>query len=79
MQQHLYHLSHIDLDGYGCQYLTDQCFSKTEYYNANYGPEVSARLKEMVNKIEQGKFLHGDKVEALILITYLNITTKEGI
>jgi len=78
MTQHLYHLSHIDLDGYGCQYLSSQCFSKTEYYNANYGPEVSARMKEMVNKIEQNKFLHGDKVEALILITDLNLTTKEG-
>ena len=78
MQQHLYHLSHIDLDGYGCQYLSSQCFSNAEYYNANYGPEVSARLKEMVNKIEQDKFLHGDKVEALILITDLNLTTKEG-
>ena len=32
----------------------------------------------MVKRIEQDKFLHGDKVEALILITDLNLTTKEG-
>jgi len=76
--QHIYHLSHIDLDGYGCQYLTTQCFEKIDCYNANYGSEVTARLAEMVKKIEQDKFLNGDKIEALILITDLNLTTKEG-
>jgi oligoribonuclease NrnB/cAMP/cGMP phosphodiesterase (DHH superfamily) len=78
MQQHIYHLSHIDLDGYGCQYLSTQCFEKAECYNANYGPEVTARLQELVKKIEQDKFLHGSSFEALILITDLNLTTKEG-
>lgn len=78
MKQHVYHLSHIDLDGYGCQYLSQQCFSTIECYNANYGPEVPARLEEIVNKIEQDKFIHGDRVEALILITDLNLTSKEG-
>jgi len=78
MQQHVYHLSHIDLDGYGCQYLSEQCFDTIHCYNANYGPEVPARLGEIVKKIEQDKFLHGDDVEALILITDLNLTTKEG-
>ena len=78
MQQHLYHLSHIDLDGYGCQYLSSQCFNTIECYNANYGPEVPARLGEIVKKIEQDKFIHGDKIEYLILITDLNLTTKEG-
>ena len=76
--QHIYHLSHIDLDGYGCQYLSQQCFDTIDCYNANYGPEVPARLGEIVKKIEQDKFLHGDTVEALILITDLNLTTKEG-
>jgi len=78
MQQHLYHLSHIDLDGYGCQYLSQQCFDTVECYNANYGPEVSARLGEIVKKIEQDKFIQGDETERLILITDLNLTTKEG-
>ena len=78
MMQHVYHLSHIDLDGYGCQYLSQQCFDTIECYNANYGPEVSARLGEIVKKIEQDKFLYGDEMEALILITDLNLTTKEG-
>jgi len=82
MKQHIYHLSHIDLDGYGCQYVSQQCFETKEScitcYNANYGPEVPARLGEIVKKIEQDKFIHGDNVEALILITDLNLSTKEG-
>ena len=78
MKQHVYHLSHIDLDGYGCQYLSQQCFDTIDCYNANYGPEVPARLGEIVKKIEQDKFLHGDAIESLILITDLNLTTKEG-
>ena len=76
--QRVYHLSHIDLDGYGCQYLTTQCFDTIECYNANYGPEVKARLEEIVKRIEQDLFLHGETNEALILITDLNLTTKEG-
>ncbi len=82
MKQHVYHLSHIDLDGYGCQYLSQQCFNDIDCYNANYGPEVSARLGEIVTKIEQDKFIHGDMqknpIERLILISDLNLTTKEG-
>ncbi len=78
MKQHIYHLSHIDLDGYGCQYLSQQCFETIDCYNANYGPEVPARLEEIVKKIEQDKFIHSDEIERLILITDLNLTTKEG-
>ena len=76
--QHVYHLSHIDLDGYGCQYLTTQCYETIDCFNANYGPEVSARLGEIVKKIEQDKFVQGDETERLILITDINLTTKEG-
>ncbi|MEY3090617.1 MAG: hypothetical protein RL113_933 [Pseudomonadota bacterium] len=77
MKQYIYHLSHIDLDGYGCQYLSQKCFDTIECYNANYGPEVTARLTEIIKKIEQDRFLHGD-IEPLILISDLNLTTKEG-
>jgi len=73
----LYHLSHIDLDGYGCQYLSSKVFKTTHCYNANYGPEVRARLEEIVAQLERDLFL--DKTLApLILITDLNLTTKEG-
>lgn len=76
--QHIYHLSHIDLDGYGCQYLTTQYFDTIECYNANYGPEVKARLEEIIKKIEQEKFLCGEENRFMILITDLNLTTKEA-
>ena len=76
--RYVYHLSHIDLDGYGCQYLTTQYFKQIECYNANYGPEVRSRLEEIVKRIEQDKFLHSDIDESLILITDLNLTTKEA-
>jgi oligoribonuclease NrnB/cAMP/cGMP phosphodiesterase (DHH superfamily) len=78
MQPYVYHLSHIDLDGYGCQYLTQSCFKSIECYNANYGPEVTARLDEIIKKIEQDKFIQGEEQERLVLITDLNLTTKEA-
>ncbi|SFV71646.1 3'-to-5' oligoribonuclease B, Bacillus type [hydrothermal vent metagenome] len=78
MKQHIYHLSHIDLDGYGCQYLSQQCFDNIICYNANYGAEVSARLAEIIKQIEQDKFIHSEAFEAVVLITDLNITTKEA-
>lgn len=78
LQPHVYHLSHIDLDGYGCQFLTQKIFEKIHCYNANYGPEVTARLGEIVKKIEQDKFIQGNERERLILITDLNLTAKEG-
>ncbi len=68
----LYHLSHIDLDGYGCQYLTDKVFSDTRYYNANYGPEVTARLKEIVEDLQSDEF-----DSAMVLITDLNLQVGE--
>lgn len=78
----IYHLSHIDLDGYGCQYLTDACFNKQHNYkltsyNANYGPEVKARLEEIITAIKREKFL-GNETEQIILVTDLNLTTKEA-
>jgi len=78
----IYHLSHIDLDGYGCQYLADACFNKQHNhkltsYNANYGPEVKARLEEIITAIKREKFL-GNEAEQIILVTDLNLTTKEA-
>ncbi|MBD3788806.1 MAG: phosphoesterase [Campylobacterales bacterium] len=77
MKRRIYHLSHIDLDGYSCQYLTTQCFDAIKCYNANYGPEVAARLEEIILEIEQNAPNMTDE-ESLILITDLNLTTKEA-
>jgi len=73
----LYHLSHIDLDGYGCQYLTSKKFDNALYYNANYGPEVKARLEQIMTQIEVDAS-DEDSLEPFILITDLNLTPKES-
>jgi len=70
----IYHLSHIDLDGYGCQYLTDRCFDNKRFYNANYGPEMKARLEEILSDIKSDTPL-----EPLILVTDLNLDMQECI
>ncbi len=75
---YIYHLSHIDLDGYGCQYLTQKAFDKIEFYNANYGAEVKARLEEIISSIKREKFINKNKTKYIILITDLNLTTKEA-
>ena len=72
----LYHLSHIDLDGYGCQYLTSMVFSDIRCYNANYGPEVTARLDEIFRDIQKDRPGDND-TKRLILVTDLNLSTKE--
>jgi len=69
----LYHLSHIDLDGYGCQYLTSKNFNDISLFNANYGPEVQARLSEIVTLIKSS-----DITDNLILVSDLNLTPKEA-
>jgi oligoribonuclease NrnB/cAMP/cGMP phosphodiesterase (DHH superfamily) len=72
----IHHLSHIDLDGYGCQYLTTRAFDDIRCYNANYGPEVTARLNEILNRIKEERLENPGK-ETLILVTDLNLSTKE--
>jgi len=75
----VYHLSHIDLDGYGCQYLSTEAFDEIRCYNANYGQEVMARLEEIFSDIAKDRDEKGeDESKELILITDLNLTTKEG-
>jgi len=70
---YVFHLSHIDLDGYGCQYLTTRVFDKIKCYNANYGAEVNARVEQIISDIKKE-----ENIKPLILITDLNLTTKEA-
>jgi oligoribonuclease NrnB/cAMP/cGMP phosphodiesterase (DHH superfamily) len=74
---YIFHLSHIDLDGYGCQYLTNKVFNDINFYNANYGAEVNERLEQIYSDIEEQK-AKDESFKPLILITDLNLTTKEG-
>ncbi|MFA8027794.1 3',5'-cyclic-nucleotide phosphodiesterase, partial [Helicobacter pylori] len=69
----VYHLSHIDLDGYACQLVSKQFFKNIQCYNANYGREVSARIYEILNAIAQSK-----ESKFLILISDLNLNLNEA-
>lgn len=69
----VFHLSHIDLDGYGCQFLTTQVFKEIACYNANYGAEVGQRLEQIIEDIQASS-----AKTPLILITDLNLSTKEA-
>ncbi len=69
---YVFHLSHIDLDGYGCQFLTTKVFENIKCYNANYGAEVNERIEQIFDDISK---IEG--IKPLVLITDLNLTTKE--
>ncbi len=62
----IYHLSHTDLDGYGCQFVSNFYLKNVKYLNSNYGKEIDDKFNYIMDEI-------GDD-EALILITDLNLT-----
>lgn len=64
------HLSHIDLDGYGAQYVAKHFFADISFFNANYGKEIMVRLEEMLKALSKEK--------TLFLITDLNLTLQES-
>lgn len=69
----VHHLSHIDLDGYGAQFVGKEFFKNIVFYNANYGREVEVRLRDMLSKIKSA-----ENTSFLILITDLNLTLNEA-
>lgn len=69
----LFHISHTDLDGYGCQLITKEFFKKGFFYNANYGNEVKLTIKKVLEQIEGFK-----DEEILFLISDLNLTPQES-
>lgn len=72
MTKTIYHLSHIDLDGYSCQLVMAQTQHTMISYNANYGAEVMDRLEEIIERIKKAK------QTATILITDLNLYPEEA-
>lgn len=69
----VFHLSHIDLDGYSCQFITKRCFEDINYYNSNYGKEIDQRIEQILLDIEKD-----ESEKNLILITDLNLTLKQA-
>ena len=68
----VYHLSHTDLDGYACQFLTSHCFEKIVFQNSNYGDEITGRLKVFFDAM-----LLDPAKEILLLITDLNLSLQQ--
>ena len=66
-----FHLSHTDLDGYGCQLVTKKIFKNIEFLNANYGEEVKVRIDYILNNLEKNE-------KNFILITDLNLSFEES-
>lgn len=69
-----YHISHTDLDGFGCQLTTQKMFPNAIYYNANYGIEVKMFLKDTLENIT----LSDKHEDIFLLITDLNLTPDES-
>lgn len=63
----IYHLSHTDLDGYGCQYVVANYFKDCEFYNSNYGKEIEEKFDEILIKLDKNK-----DEKSLVLVTDLN-------
>lgn len=70
----VFHLSHIDLDGYGSQFVAKHFFEKITFFNANYGSEIQARLDEILSLIKS----QDKQEEMLLLITDLNLSMSES-
>ncbi len=68
----VYHLSHTDLDGYACQFLTSLCFENIRFQNSNYGEEINGRLKIFFDLM-----LLDPAKEILLLITDLNLSLAQ--
>lgn len=67
----LFHLSHIDLDGYGAQYMTRAAGYRAHYYNADYRdiPSALDSIFEAMSKVKE---------PCMLLITDLNLTLDQA-
>lgn len=70
----LFHISHTDLDGYGCQLLTQEYFKEGFFLNANYGLEVRLSVGRVINEINT---LPKDE-SILFIISDVNLTSNES-
>ncbi len=69
-----FHLSHTDLDGYGCQLVSKQYLDNCRYLNANYGLEVKLSIESILNDIKNDT-IHNN---FFILISDLNLNFQES-
>lgn len=68
-----FHLSHTDLDGYGCQLISKLYLDQCNYFNANYGIEVKLSLESIIESIKNSQ-----EKDFTIFISDLNLTSQES-
>lgn len=68
-----FHMSHTDLDGYGCQLISKKIYPNGQFYNANYGVEVKSTIATVLNEINSS-----DETDIFFLISDLNLTVDES-
>ena len=73
MNYKLHHLSHTDLDGYGCQMVSSHYFDSIDFYNSNYGKEINECFNQVLNNIQNSTL-----EKHTILITDLNLTMEQA-
>ena len=73
---HIYHLSHIDLDGYGCQFISNFYFKNCHFFNSNYGKEINDNFSTILSDIDN-TLTKDENTKSIILITDLNLTPQQ--
>ena len=78
----IYHLSHTDLDGFGCQALMLYLNSRItqfdiEFYNSNYGNEIMEKISIIYSSL--CKLSKEELEETLVLITDLNLSDEQAL
>lgn len=73
MNHKIHHLSHTDLDGYGCQMVSAHYFNSIAFYNSNYGKEINECFNQILNNIQTSSLQ-----KHVILITDLNLTMDQA-
>lgn len=72
----IYHLSHTDLDGYGCQFVINHYFKNCVFFNSNYGREINDSFSMMLNAINLDLQAKPDE-GFIILISDLNLNLTQ--
>lgn len=66
-KESILHISHVDSDGYSCQYITNQVFDNIKFKNINYSNES---INEIINLIQDANCEH-------VILTDISLTRKE--
>lgn len=70
----LLHLSHNDMDGFGCQVMTTGLETiRTEYFNTNYGEEADKSIKDIISLANETSI----KNKVLVLITDFSLNVEQ--